>query len=156
MEGATAETPDRETGVVHERLRAALRVAGEVRTGVAVEELSDLLPHGGPKGALAVTEFIERNGPLGRVVQGVAFPPETGPLLASTRERQERGREYLSAARQLVEERLALVRPWLACAVVTGSTAYGEPEAGDDCDVFAITRPGTMWAFLTFLYLRLR
>ena len=40
--------------------------------------------------------------------------------------------------------------------MVTGSTAYGEPEEGDDCDVFAITRPGTMWAFLTFLYLRLQ
>ena len=32
---------------------------------------------------------------------------------------------------------------------ISGSTSYQSPSAGDDLDIFCITRPGSLWIFLT-------
>ena len=51
---------------------------------------------------------------------------------------------------------MAPLLPWLRAVGVTGSTAYGEPEAGDDIDFFLITRTGALWATVGWALLSFR
>jgi len=67
-----------------------------------------------------------------------------------------RGREYLDVARSLFDGPLRRTREWSHCACVTGSTAYGRPRAGDDLDLFVVTRSGGLWWFLAYTYFMLR
>ncbi|HEV2428835.1 MAG TPA: hypothetical protein VGV64_03185 [Thermoplasmata archaeon] len=71
-------------------------------------------------------------------------------------DRLERGERYWRAAQRLRDGALAPVLPFVLALGVTGSSAYREPEAGDDLDLLAITRPGTLWIVLAYAYLALR
>ena len=154
---ATSGSPDRvPRTVLDERLRAVLSAASEVGTGVPIEQLSELLPSDSPLAPEELSSYLAEHPPLGRVVDGVAFAPSGGSLRAKGAERQARGRAYLAAARELASRDLAPVASLLECVAVTGSTAYGEPEEGDDCDLLIIARRGSVWFFLTYLYLRNR
>jgi hypothetical protein len=71
-------------------------------------------------------------------------------------ERESRAAEYRRAAEHLVDRHLRPVLPWVRCVGITGSTAYGVPEAGDDLDLFVVTRTGSLWVFLAYTYLAVR
>lgn len=135
-------------------MRSALQVAGELRTGVPVGDLHDLMPAEGPQGA-EIASWIALHPEVGAVADGVAFSPGTAAS-GSTEERRLRAVRYLEQARDMLAGSLERSRPLLLCLAVTGSTAYGEPEAEDDCDFFAVTRRGTVWPFLAFAFLALR
>lgn len=144
------------TNLAEERVRTAVRVAASRGTAVPLEELSELMPADGPDGAAAVRSWLEERAPLAEVVGDSAVAPGTGWDRATTTERRRRGIAYLASARSLVGEELQGVHPSLLCVGVTGSTAYGEPEAGEDCDFLAITREGALWPTLAYVFLRLR
>ncbi|MCI4330628.1 MAG: hypothetical protein L3K19_02125 [Thermoplasmata archaeon] len=142
--------------IVERRVETALRVAASRRTGVPVHELSELLPHDGPEGGPAVAAWMAEHPPFGTVRDEFAVAPGGELPLPELTERRARGTVYLESARRFVGSEAFLARPLLECAGVTGSAAYGEPEAGEDCDLLAVTRPGAVWPFLTYVYLRLR
>ncbi|MGI0131857.1 MAG: hypothetical protein ACREDK_01985 [Thermoplasmata archaeon] len=142
--------------VLDERLHAVLSAAGEVGTGVPVDRLTELLLADSPSSATELTSYLARRPPLGHVDRGVAFDPTLDVVRDATSTRQARARTYLDAAGRFASVELALVAPLICCISVTGSTAYGEPEEGDDCDLFAVVRPGALWVVLLFLYLRHR
>lgn len=121
-----------------------------------MHELSELLPAEGPEGGPAVAEWISGHPPFGTVQGQLAVAPGLVAPTEELTERRARGQAYLDSARSFVGSDLFLARPLLECAGVTGSAAYGEPEAGEDCDLIAVTRPGAVWTFLTYVYLRLR
>ncbi|HEV2317584.1 MAG TPA: hypothetical protein VGV89_08440 [Thermoplasmata archaeon] len=62
----------------------------------------------------------------------------------------------MAEARTLAHETLTPVAPLLCCLVVTGSTAYGHPEAGDDLDLLAVVRRGGLWPFLAYAFFAAR
>ena len=87
-------------------------------------------------------------------------PPELLPVSRDPRDpsgaRRDRGVRYMTTSRELIGGPLRRLQPWVECVGVTGSTAYGEPEAGDDLDFFVVCRPGAVPAFLAATYLALR
>lgn len=115
------------------------RVAGEFRTTLPWDRTAELLATRGPGSGDAPPALSEQGGRR----------PES-------LERAERGERYLRAADELFEGPLRRVVPWLESVGVTGSTAYGEPEPGDDLDFYLITRPGTLPVVLAGTYLALR
>jgi len=136
------------------RVRSVLTVAHQFRTGVPVQELATLLPHGSPTSAEEVTTWLARRPDLARIEHGHAFAPDARP--AALLEREARGRTYEEAARDLLFRDLRTLLPWLRTYGLTGSAAYGHPDAGDDLDLFVVTRAGTLWWFLAQCYLRTR
>jgi hypothetical protein len=121
---------------------------------VPLEELSYLLPTEGPAGVEDLREWLAGRPDLGHVEGNRAFPPAGRPdrLL----ERQSRAESYRRAAERLVDRHLQPVLPWVRCVGITGSTAYGAPEAGDDLDLFVVTRAGSLWVFLAYTYVAVR
>lgn len=138
------------------RLRTLVEAAGWFGTGIGLDEVVELLPQGSPPTSQALAEWVAAHPEVGAVEGGQlvsrALPPEPGSV------RRDRGIRYHESARRLVEADLARTRRWLRCVGVTGSTAYGEPESGDDLDFFVVTRTGALWWFLavTYTILRLR
>ena len=115
----------------------------------------DLLPEDGPRTVDDLTGWMRAHPRAGRVSGGYAHGPhgpEGGPEVG----RRERAEQYWQAARHLMESDLQGTRRWLSFLGVTGSTAYGDPQTGDDCDLMAVVRPGTVWLFLAYVFLRLR
>ncbi len=139
---------------VDRRLRSLLEVAGRYRTGILVDHLADLLPEEAPPGTTELRGWLADRPDLVAVKDDRAYLVGSAP--ERLQERQARALRYLAAAEQLVGRDLAAVRPWIRCAGVTGSTAYGEPEAGDDLDLFVVVRDGALWAFLAHAYLAIR
>lgn len=88
------------------------------------------------------------------MADGRAYPP--GTPVARNDDRRARGTAFVRTASRLRDGLLAPAAPLVAYWGVTGSAAYGEPEAGDDLDFLVVTRAGALWVFLTFVYLRLR
>ena len=146
----------RVANLAEERVRTAVRVAANRGTAVPLEELSELMPADGPDGAAAVRSWLEKRPPLAEVIGDSAVAPGTGWDRLATMDRRRRGAAYLSSARNLVAEELRGLHPNLLCVGVTGSTAYGEPEAGEDCDFLAVTREGALWPTLAYVFLHLR
>jgi hypothetical protein len=138
-----------------ERLWGAVSVAGEFQTGVELETLVDLLPEYGPSTADDLTVWMRAHLSGGRISGGRVLAPEVSSLVADPG-RRERAEEYCRAAAILFQTELRATRPWLCFLGVTGSTAYGHPQEGDDCDLMTIVRPGAVWLFLTYVLLRLR
>jgi hypothetical protein len=130
-------------------------VAGEFETGVELETLVDLLPEYGPATAEDLAGWIREHPTHAVVSGGLAVDPSASELTPEV-DRRERGERYYRAATQLFEKDLQVSRPWLRFLGVTGSTAYGDPREGDDCDLMAVVRPGSVWTFLAYLFLRLR
>ncbi len=139
-----------------QRVGPILEVAHAHGTAVALEELSELLPETGPRSAGEVAEWLSRHPDHGWVDAGLALSPQAAGPPSGREERRARGRAYLAEAHELVNGSLARVRGLLRFVGVTGSTAYGEPEPGDDLDFMVVTRPGSVWLFLAYTYLALR
>jgi hypothetical protein len=142
--------------VLARRLGSVLSVAREHRTGLSLDRLTELLPTDGPRSNDEVTAWLAAHPDHASVVAGRAFPPLAPTAYSDLELREARGRRYLSQADRLCREDLAPIHALLASVSVTGSTAYGAPEAGDDLDFLTITRPGSMWVVLAFTFLRLR
>lgn len=137
------------------RLETLVDVAAAHRTSVPLGEVVDLLPDGAPSTPGGVASLIRgRPGRLAIVDGRVSAPAARLP--AGLAERIVRGQEYLATASQLLDGPLARTRGWVECAGVTGSTAYGAPEAGDDLDFLVVARRGAVWVFLLYSFLALR
>lgn len=137
------------------RLVAWVDIAAAHRTAVPLQEVVDLLPEGAPTTAPGLAEWIrDRSSELsvvdGRIVHGLAQAP------ADLGDRSARADRYLRVAESLLSGPLARTRPWVQVIGVTGSTAYGDPEPGDDLDFLVIVRPGTVWLFLLYTFLAVR
>lgn len=141
---------------IEERVGSVLGVARSRRTAVPLEELGALLPEGGPRSSTEVADWFLRHPLHGRVEGRYAVPSGAPGLPSGLDERRARGRAFLEEAHRLVAGPLARVRGLSRFVGVTGSTAYGEPEAGDDLDFLVITRRGSLWVYLAFTYLALR
>ncbi|MCI4347274.1 MAG: hypothetical protein L3J97_01480 [Thermoplasmata archaeon] len=141
--------------LVEARMIAVLDVAGEVEVPVELDTLLDLLPDDGPRSAEDLHGWMRTHPGAGRVRGAFAVPPD-GPDLAQDASRRERGVQYVRAAQDLMASDLRTARPWISFVGVTGSTAYRDPKEGDDCDLMAIVRPGTVWLFLAYVFFRLR
>ena len=136
------------------RISTLLEVAARFGAGVPLDELVALLPREAPTTASELAAWLRRHPEIGRVADGVAFARGASQLEIG--ERQRRAAEYLGLAHSLVRNQLAPVAHWLRTVAVSGSTAYGAPEKGDDLDLFVVTRSGALWAFLAYAYLVLR
>jgi hypothetical protein len=119
-------------------------------------ELASLMPADGPGTFESMTRWLSENPEIATLSGGRAYLPNRPNLGASAEGEALRTRAYLRAAKSLVQYELRPILPFLECALVTGSTAYGTPKPDDDCDLFLITRHGTLWLVLAFVYLRLR
>lgn len=139
---------------VHDRVRSLLNVARDFSTGVSLEHLVQLLPATGPSTISDLERWLSVRPDLARVDSGWAFAPTAHP--ASALRRTQRGEDYRKRAQELLDGPLSVVRRWIRCIGLTGSTAYGEPEPGDDLDFFVVTRHGSLWVFLAVTYLALR
>jgi glycosyltransferase involved in cell wall biosynthesis len=119
------------------RVRVLNDIARDFGTRLSAEQIGELVPVPVPSAPVS--------------------PPEVGPGPSDPGiSRLDRGRQYLTTGRELVDGPLRRLRGWVECVGLTGSTAYGEPEAGDDLDFFVVCRPGTVPAFLAATYLALR
>jgi hypothetical protein len=145
-----------DAGITLRRVESVLRVADEHGTGVPLDELSALLTSEAPATPATLTDFLGVHAPASTVVGGRAFRGEPRNDGESLEDRRARGEAYLASASYLMHTFLGPTRRLVRCAAVTGSTAYGEPERGDDCDLLVVTRRGSLWPFLAFTYLRLR
>jgi len=136
------------------RVAAVIEVAAEFGTGVSLPELLQLLPDDGPGTISEVRDWLAARPHLARLLGDAVFAPES--VRTPETVRLERGRHYLRSADELLAGPLRGVLPWVRCACVTGSTAYGEPGPSDDLDLFVVTRQGSLWWFLAYTYLAAR
>ncbi|HZY91733.1 MAG TPA: hypothetical protein VFG07_03025 [Thermoplasmata archaeon] len=140
-----------------ERLSQLLAVAGEYGTGIALEELSALLPVDFPDNVAGLTAWIRNHPDRASVADGVATAPWASlEGLHTLGDRRLRGEEYWSRVIELFEGPLSPLRGLVHSAAVTGSAAYREPAPGDDLDVMTITSKGAVWLFLAWAFASLR
>jgi hypothetical protein len=123
---------------------------------VALSEMALLMPVGGPGTADSLSRWLEAKPSMATLHNGRAYLPDGAILRTGTDDQAERTREYLAAAHRLADTDLRPIHRFLHSLLVTGSTAYGTPVPEDDCDLFAITRRGTLWLVLAYVFLRLR
>ena len=136
------------------RVTALLETARQFGTGLRLETLLDLLPRCAPATVEEMRRwFLARPG-MGRIEGDQVFSLEG--RATSVEERRTRGVMYWNFAREAIERRLGRALPLVRCLGITGSTAYGEPESGDDIDFLVVTRSGATWLFLAYTYLALR
>jgi hypothetical protein len=152
--GSTATTTPGSRAFIDLRVEILLDVARQFGTGVPLEELSYLLPQDGPSDVEDLRRWLDARPDLARVEGNRAFPPAGRP--DKIPEREKRGAEYRRAAERLVDLHLRPVLPWVRCVGITGSAAYGAPQAGDDLDLFVVTRAGSLWVFLAYTYVAVR
>lgn len=141
------------------RITALLEAAGRHQTAVSLDELVELLPATAPPTPEALRDWVQANPEHAVLIdQRVAAPGAVPPPREAGEARRQLGASYLTAAQRLFEGPLWSFRHALVCAAVTGSTAYREPESGDDLDLMVVTRPGGTWLFiaLAFALIRLR
>lgn len=138
----------------HRRIGLLTSLASSFGTSVPVEDLVRLLPSEGPKDRAEVEQWLARHPELGVLEAGRVAAPgvDASPL----EDRRARGRAYLDLAAAIAGGPLRPAHPWLRCIAVSGSTAYGEPEPGDDLDFFVVTRRGAVWWFLAYAFLQAR
>ncbi|MGP8074210.1 MAG: glycosyltransferase [Thermoplasmata archaeon] len=139
---------------VEGRVSTIIGVASQFGTGVALPELVRLLPNEAPATVPEVRSWLESRPHLARLNGERAFAPDSAT--ESEVERASRGLQYLQEAHELFAGPLRGALRWTRCVYVTGSAAYGEPGRGDDLDLFVVTRRGSQWWFLCYVYLTLR
>jgi hypothetical protein len=138
------------------RLESILEAARLHRTGVPVRDLAELLPSSAPADGDAVSRWLADHPHVGEVVGERAIRPGAAPVATVLDERRSRGALYRVGAERLIRETFGPVGPLLRCVGITGSTAYLEPEPGDDLDLLVVTRSGALWVFLAYAYVALR
>jgi len=136
------------------RVRTLLAVAQEFRDGIPLSRLAELLPGPTATSERELEEILARRPDIACLKDGGVYPAD--PAHPSDPERVQRGIRYRQAADLLVRQRLAWLHRWVRCIGVTGSTAYGAPEPGDDLDFYVVTRRGSAAWFLLATYLTLR
>jgi hypothetical protein len=141
--------------LVADRVAGVVEVGAQFETAVELRTLVELLPESGPADEMDMARWIRTRPERGRL-SGSRVEAPNGPEITEQDRRTELGEEYFQAAVRLFERDLRSTRRWVRFVGITGSTAYGAPRPGDDCDFMAIVRPGTVWIFLTQLFLRLR
>jgi hypothetical protein len=156
MQSVESSGPIGAAGPTVDRIESLLRVAEAHHTGVPVGTLSDLLPSGFAPTATELADWIRARPDLGKVIGETVFPPQGTVAAEALAARRARGELYWNRAVRLASDTLRPVHPLLRSVALTGSSAYGEPEVGDDLDFLAITRTDAVWVFLAFTYLRLR
>jgi hypothetical protein len=153
--GRTYPVTSVETGsLLERRLESVLGVAAEFGSGITLDRLLKLMPLEGPGSTSDLRIWLQWHPHLARIDGERVFAPGGFPDRNPARE--ARAARYRRAAEELLGSHLAPVRPILCCLAISGSVAYGEPDAGDDLDLFVVTRPGALWLFLAFVYVRLR
>lgn len=138
------------------RVAAVLEAAREHATGVSIERLTELLPESAPGTAAELQTWLRARPGLAVLgADGRVRAPSAGdgPV---PEHREARAEEFSGAARWLVDGPLRGLQPLLRCAVVTGSVAYGEPDAEDDCDLMLVSRSGGLWLVAAWSFVRLR
>lgn len=141
---------------VDDHVRALLLVADQRGLGISAGDLPTLLPEEGPATADGVVAWLQSRPDLATLSGGRAFAPGRTAEAVSPEEDEARARRYSERAAQLLRSTLAGSRRWLATVAITGSTAYGRPADGEDCDFFTVVRDGALWLALLSIYLRLR
>jgi hypothetical protein len=142
------------TAFLDRRVATLLGVSRRFGTGIELRELSSLLPPDGPGELPELREWLATRPALASLEGDRVYPANARP--ADLAEREDRAAAYRSAAEQLLDRHLRPVLRWVRCVGITGSTAYGVPEAGDDLDFFVVTRRGSLWVFLAYAYLAIR
>jgi Glycosyl transferase family 2 len=141
-------------GHVEQRVAMLLETARHFGTGLDLADLVQLLPREGPATTEEVRRWFADRPGMGRIEGDRVYSPACPPT--SSEARRERGLRYRAFAKEVVERRLGGALRWVRCLGISGSTAYGEPEAGDDLDFLVVTRTGATWLFLAYTYLTLR
>lgn len=147
--------PSEPKALLVDRVRGLVEVAGQFGTGIELETLVELLPEYGPSTADDLVRWIRTHPGSGRV-SGQRALARTAPDIGPDPSRRRRAEQYARAASRLVASELKATGRWLRFLGITGSAAYGDPSEGDDCDLMVIVRPGTVWVFLAYVFLRLR
>ncbi|MGC2034727.1 MAG: hypothetical protein WA761_04685 [Thermoplasmata archaeon] len=150
--GADGDVPSRAKYRVH----AIMTVARHHGVEMPSEQLRRWLPAEATPSEEELNGWIREWRSSRSVSGGVPPGADTRPDDGRTAERRERGSRYLERAHQIVLGPLAPALPLTMSIGVTGSSAYGEPEAGDDLDFMVITKDGALWVFLLMTFVRLR
>jgi hypothetical protein len=137
------------------RVNSVVEVAGLLDASVELETLVELLPEYGPSTVGDMVGWIGRHPGTGRISGHRVLPPSSveRPPRSEAHERADR---YFRVASRLFGTEMNRAHGWVRFLGVTGSTAYADAREGDDCDLMAIVRPGTMWLFLAYVFLQLR
>jgi hypothetical protein len=141
---------------VKHRVQAIMTVARHHGVEMPSEQLRRWLPAEATPSEEELNGWIREWRSSRSVPGGVLLGPSTAPDDSRTAERKERGSRFLERARQIVLGPLAPAIPLTLSIGVTGSSAYGQPEAGDDLDFMVITKDGALWVFLLITFVRLR
>jgi glycosyltransferase involved in cell wall biosynthesis len=141
-------------GPLEPRVTALLETARQFGTGLRLGTLIELLPRHAPATIEEMRGWFDARPSMGRIEGDWVF--SAASRSASAEERQARGIAYRRLAREVVDRRLGRALPLVRCLGITGSTAYGEPERGDDVDFLVVTRSGATWLFLAYTYFVLR
>jgi hypothetical protein len=137
------------------RLELLLEIARRYRASFSVAELIDLLPVRDAITTERIRQWVADHPALARV-EGDRILPADGPDLLERARRTERGTRRRELAQWIAGRILAPVLPFVRCLGVSGSTAYGEPQAADDLDFVLITQRGSLWVVLAYIYLATR
>jgi len=139
---------------VEDRAAGLVRLASRFGASLSLSEMVRLLPDDGPRTIRDAQAWLQEHPQVGRLDgHEVVAPGSDG---APTLLRRERGRVYAEQARRLWDGALAPARSWVRCVAVTGSTAYGQPEEGDDVDFLLVTQRGALWWTLAYVLLAVR
>lgn len=149
---SSTPSSDPTSAMVDGRVVGILGASAAVGTGVPVPSLTELLPDHAPSTPEAVTAWLRERPDLAQLLGDRVFAPSLAPSGPETG-RLRRGEDYYQQAETLRDSLLRPVLPWVLTLGVTGSAAYGEPEAGDDLDFLVVTRSGSLWVVLTYLYI---
>lgn len=138
------------------RAGSALVVAREFQRPLALGDFLALLPEDGPASRGQTLAWLQVHPELQPLVADMLEGLDTSGPDPLRHERRLRAVGYMRAATALLNTTLRPFGRMVCCAAVTGSTAYGEPGEGDDCDFLVVTRDGATWAYLGLVFLRLR
>jgi hypothetical protein len=149
-----AFSPEEGVGALEARVATLVDVAAEHGVGLSLEELLALLPERGPESPAELGRWLAGRPRLGTVVDRWVYSASRVP--PSPAERRARAERFLAEARWASDQALRPVRPLVRTIAITGSTAFGAPEAGDDLDFLVLVRRGAVWPFLLYAYLAAR
>lgn len=141
--GPTAHRTAARPHELEERIGKLAALSEEFGTFPPLPELVALLPRDAPATADELSSWL-----LAHPVRagGGSVPPDR-----EAPERHARGERYLRLAAGLFEGPLQKTLRWARCVAVSGSVAYGAPDADDDLDFFVVARRGAVWWLLAYL-----
>lgn len=136
------------------RIATLVDVAARFRTSISLPDLVPLLPSGAPATVSAARGWLEQHPAVALLDGDQVLAPLSA--VEARAERRARGERFHECAELLLGTTLRRTHPWIRCATMTGSGAYGEPGAEDDLDLLVVTRTGALWWFLAYTFLAVR